>query len=426
MTGCNPAKPRMQKTNETETESISSVPLRLWIVSQVSDASMVERQWRTGSDQPLEIRALSVSEFLAEPSCACDVVVFPARTLGELIDRKWVIKLPAALSAPSKPEEGGSVQPVIWQKQVAYNGDIWGIPLGVSVPVLVVSQSDQATLPADASWDELLSSLKTPELKSVAADVAQVDHDALVDRFFAILGGLVRRPPEYGLLFELQTMKPRLTEPEFLRAANILAQLSAQEGGEHGQGQSVVGDFSTAWSWVANQSTAAAAIVVPSMLTAEAAQQSNCRALRVPPDAMAWNTGSGLIASISADCRQSTRATVLLRWLGLGETRQALAALILGVESAAPLTGSESAAWQAAGLAREMAAGERVTSELRLARSEEYRRTLAEHLLDVISGKSSAADALAATSETWQAITESRGRLVQRGDYERSLGLARD
>ncbi len=62
----------------------------------MSDPSLVERAWLTGSDQKLEIRTLGVDEYLAEKSCNCDVAIFPARLLGELIDRKWLTKLPAA------------------------------------------------------------------------------------------------------------------------------------------------------------------------------------------------------------------------------------------------------------------------------------------------------------------------------------------
>ncbi len=425
-TGCTPQPPRSAKSVKSEAEAISTVPLRLWIVSQVSDGSLVERQWRTGSEQPLEIRVLSVSDFLAEPTCACDIVAFPSRLLGELLDRAWVIKLPTALRQPVSAEESGNVQPAMWQKEVAYNGEIWGVPLGTSIPLVVVGSSEPAKSLSNQSWDEFLRSMQITAAEPIQVDAATVDQVALVDRFFAIVGGLVTRSPDYGLLFELQTMKPRLTEPEFVKAAEILAQLSSQGVDKEGSDRSAVGSFSESWAWVSSQSSPAVAIAIPSMLTTEVVKESNCRPVRVPPNGITWNTGSGLMASMSANCRQSTRATALLRWLGSSETRQALAPLILGIESAVSISGTDSSAWQAAELTREMAAGERVTSELRLARAEEYRQVLANHLLDVISGNATATEALAATSEAWQAITESRGRLVQRADYERSLGLSRD
>jgi ABC-type glycerol-3-phosphate transport system substrate-binding protein len=424
--GCKPAPSVVEKNVDLESNATSAVPLRLWIVSEVSDLSRVERQWRTGSDQPLEIRALSMPEFLAERTSECDVVVFPSRALGELIEREWVIKLPGALTKPARADDSETVTPAAWQKSVVYNGDVWGIPLGASIPVAIVSTNELSKSLLDGGWDELLEKLEVTGSKSIQIDASSVDRDALVDRFLAIAGGLIERSPDYGLLFELQTMKPRLAEPEFVRAAEILVRLASQSPDNDSGGVSVVGNFSKSWAWLSAQSTHAVAIVAPSMIAAEVASQSGGQAVRIASGSVAWNTGSGLMASMSANCRQSTRAISLLRWLGQSETRQALVPLMLGMESSAPISGVDSTAWQAISLAREMATTERVSNELRFPRAEDYRSALADGLLEIITGKKTAIDALSATGKVWQSLTDARGRVVKRSEYERSLGLARD
>ena len=136
--------------------------------------------------------------------------------------------------------------------------------------------------------------------------------------------------------------------------------------------------------------------------------------------------GSGLLAALSANCRQSARATELLNWLRQSETRHTLSLLIPGIESASPTSGSDSSAWQASTIATALAANANVSSELRLPRAEEYRSALADSLIAILSEDKPIADSLAKAAAAWQVITEARGRVLQRVDYEQSLGLTRD
>ena len=53
-------------------------------------------------------------------------------------------------------------------------------------------------------------------------------------------------------------------------------------------------------------------------------------------------------------------------------------------------------------------------------------RSLADGLIAILSDDKPIADTLAEAAAAWQAITEARGRVLQRVDYEQSLGLTRD
>ncbi len=429
-TGCEPSRQSGFDSSKTNAPSTSTVPLRLWIVGQVTDGSLVERAWLTGSDQKLEIRTLSVEEFLAEKAGNCDVAIYPSRLLGELIDRKWLTKLPASLSVPN---EDAPQVPAAWSRQATYGGDVWAVPLGATVPLAVVNMPAIEAASQAADWNSLLKSLAIESPAKLDApsaskiDPAAIDRAALVDRFLAIAGGLSDRTPDYGLLFELQTMRPRLIEKEFVRAAEILVALSKQKSsGEVTALQAIAGDASQAWSWLHSQTEPAIAIVTPSLLSAAAAKQTSGKALRVPTQWSGWNTGGGPIASLSRNCRQSARATELLMWLRQGDSRQALAPIISGIESASPTAGSDSSAWQATSLATELASGANIPSELRLPRTEEYRTELSTSLLQILVGEKSVDEALGEASAAWQKITDTHGRVLQRSEFEQSLGLVRD
>lgn len=422
--GCEAKTDKPAESPNTSAPAASTVPLRLWIVGQVSEPSLVERAWLTGSDQKLEIRVLRVDEYLAEKSCNCDVAIFPSRLLGELIDRKWLTKLPASLSVS---DENAPQIPAAWTRQATFGGEVWAVSLGSGIPVAVVSPSAADAVSKVSDWDSLLTSLavEAPKSTGLKIDPEQVDRAALVDRFFAIAGILTQRSPDYGLLFDLQKMTPRLTEPEFQRAAEILVSLSQQTSAPELAIQSVIGDSSQAWKWINAQSKPALAFVSPGLIDAKTSKETGCKAIRVPAQALGWNTGGGLIASLSSSCRQSARATELLRWLRQSDTRHSLSQLIVGVESASPISGSDSSAWQATSIAAEQAANGSMPSELRLPRAEEYRLALAGSLIAILSG-AKPADALGEASAAWQAITTARGREMQRTDYERSLGLSRN
>ncbi len=426
--GCESNSKKIAESAQATTPATSNVPLRLWIVGQVSDPSLVERAWLTGSDQKLEIRILTVEEYLSEKTCNCDVAMYPSRLLGEMIDRKWLTKLPSSLVGAD-----AETQPVLsaWARQVSYGGDVWAVPLGATIPVAIVSQSAAEAITEGADWDGLLKIIDANPILAKKSDRAKIDRTkvdraALVDRFLAIVGSLSQRSPDYGLLFDLQKMKPRLTEPEFVRAAEILLNLSQQTSDPETAVQSVISESSQAWTWINAQTKPAVTIVSPALLNASAMKLTGCKAIRVPAQSIGWNTGSGLIASLSTSCRQSARATALLNWLKQNETRNSLSPLIIGVDAVSPTAGSDSSAWQARSIAAEQATNVKIPSELRLPRAEEYRNVLTDKLIMILTGDKPIAEALSEASAAWQTITDDRGRELQRNDYEKSLGLTRN
>lgn len=422
--GC-PSTQDPELGNQECTESkpaASAVPVRLWVVSEVSDLETVKRQWKSVSEQPIEIRTFTVIDFLNEKNCDCDAVAYPSRLLGEMIDRNWIIKLPSSLNPKLEPtNEDSDVTnkvPRAWIRQVDYGGDTWAVPMGCSVPVVVVNSKVPDTLDANADWLKLAQSVGLPEVKK-PIEITKVDRVALVDRFLCLVSALTDRSPEYGMLFDLQTLTPRLTEPEFVEAANLLHRIGSQH-------PSALGGWSESWQWVASSEQPAVTVVAPTLISKSAAEQSNLRALRLPSDPKGWNTGSGLIISISANCRQSARTIELLKWLKTSETRKALAPFMVGIESPVPWFGSDSAAWQATQLNHQLAASSNIPQELNLARTEEYRTALVEQLLSMLEGKQDAATALKLAADQWQIISQARKLQTQRMDYERSLGLKRD
>lgn len=424
---------------------VSNIPLRVWIVAPILDEQLWLRHWLASSEQTVELRSLTGEELLQQAQCDCDVILYPARDLGELQARKWITKLPftenPAAAGPEAPSERtvaseSSVAadsaafgvPIAWKQQATYGGEVLAVPLGCGLPVFVASDHFPPSN-EPLTWEAILQQLKLRPLDKPQFELGDtpVDRHALLDRYFAIAATLVNRDPNYGLLFDLQSMKSRLAEPHFEQALDILAGLAGQPNGL----AAVVGDHSTAWQWATSQTQPAMSIAVPALLHADAAKATGGQLLSVVsnhedstqrPKITSWNGGGGLLASLSANCRQSNQASLLLRWLSEPGTRSVLARFAAGIEASAGGGDAESLAWKSRQRLVELAASPGIALEPRLPGSHDYRLALAEEVLEFLQGKQSSQQTLQAVAARWQAITAAAGP-AQRNEYEASLGL---
>ena len=438
--GCRPAAEPESTGGEpvTTPPAASLIPLRVWVAAPIGDSQTWLRQWLATSEQPLDLREVDVEELLQMSQTESDVLVYPARLVGDLLDRGWIVKLPEgsratgdgpeAAPAAAESEQMATAVPAAWRQQATYAGEVVGVPLGCSLPVFVASDSGPSS-EQPLPWKTLFESLQLQEQPTPQLDIDpdQVDRHALVDRWLAIAATLTDRDPGYGLLFDLQTMKSRLKEPHFAQAAAILAGLAGQPGGL----SAVTGSHSEAWTWAATHSQPVVAIASPAMLDAQAASITRGKIIGLQvaaaeqdrPVVRAWNGGGGLLASLSSGCRQTNQAAALLGWLAEPQTRTALANFAPGIEPATPAAGTASLVWQARQSLGPILNGASLAHEPRLPRANEYRQALAEALIAFLSGAHDASQAMSAVDARWQQITAVAGG-EQRRQYEQSLGLS--
>ncbi len=451
--GCQPkAAPPASSDSSVAPPVVSNIPLRVWIAAPVAEAELLQRQWLAKSEQPLDLRSLSVSELLDEPDCQCDVLLYPASLIGELVQRGWIVKQPqssAQAGEPSTDEQGDLNVPATWLAQATYADETMGLSLGCAVPVFVAS-SGLADENGGLTWDEVLSRLKvaandSPSFSFDDVDLAvDIDAEAVVDRFLTIVASLSDRDPGYGMLFDLQSMQARLADPEYIQAAGILAGLAAQPDGL----LSVVGSHSTAWTWSATQEAPALAIAAPILLDQQAAAITSGHILNLlppiagsagtdaagsahalsgspqaaRPQVSSWSASGGLVASMSSRCRQTSQAQVCLEWMQAPATRTVMSTLVPGIEAATPTSGNEALSWQAQ---RQVTQGVKVASlsfEPRLPRANRYRQALADELQQFLSGKKNSMAAMKDAARRWNEITRQVGA-TQRRNYEQSLNL---
>jgi hypothetical protein len=135
-----------------------------------------------------------------------------------------------------------------------------------------------------------------------------------------------------------------------------------------------------------------------------------------------YNSGRGLVVSISKQCRQTGPSIDFARWLSSEATRPVLAKRIQGI-SALSSYAPGSSAWQAEQVVERLGQSARLPSEPRLPLSLAYRQALGEQLVEALRGSKSIEAALADTQKAWQEITSKADPKTQVPAYLHSLGL---
>ena len=260
----------------------AAVPLRVWFVGDESAQPILERHWQASSERPLALSLMSAEELARANKCESDIVVFPAHMLGELIVRDWVVELPNALqskgalgagspyrqstSAAGEPDSklpAADVQPAGWTDQARFGRRFWGVSVSLTAPVVLSNfalpelfgdgqdtvDESQSSLESKAYWRSLIAAL-TAQSASInqpgeprTSEPFEADAMALCDRYLVILTSLVEREARVGMLFDPETLRPRLTEAEFVEAAKILQEMHRANGSS----RALLGSCDAAW-----------------------------------------------------------------------------------------------------------------------------------------------------------------------------------
>ncbi len=447
MTGCQPKPSAEPLSDSAVTGKASDVPLRIRVVGDLTDPAVLERRWLAESEQPIDIQAQSLDEFLADDENATDVLLFPSRLLGELVQRDWILKLPelpqplGVSDSDASEDSGGRSTSVAADTSSRYGGTKYAIPLGCSVPQFVASSSlvmelsgaddkqldPQVDLFALREWltttygsaDNSPAAGSLPTGSTAAAETASmaIDRDALVDRFIALMLHFSERDPQYGLLFDIDSLKPRIASQDGLQAAEFLRLMLQQEGGV----AAVFGSHDAAWSWAANHERPVVAIAAASMLGPETRQIAMGQELRVGSDKYI-NVGQGLLVGVSSNCRQTLQSLNFIAWLSRPSTTQVLAPLTRGVDPARPLS-MDASAWRLRQNLAEALSSDRLPQEPRFPAAQSFRDLIADALLATLRDGQAAETALVEAEQKWQATATAQEPEKFERAYKTSLGL---
>jgi hypothetical protein len=183
LSGCprgEPAKP--QAAAETPR---ASVALRVLVVNEPAVAEAINRlrgEWAERSGGRLSASATDWKEVAGAKTLDADVVIFPSRYLGELCIRGWLQPIRTNV-LEGKMFNAADVFPLVRRELMRWGDETMALPLGV-----------QLTLPG----------------------VTNPEHPGL--SFLALAAPNAVTNEREGVLFDPQTMKPRIADPVFVEA----------------------------------------------------------------------------------------------------------------------------------------------------------------------------------------------------------------
>jgi len=352
--GCGREEPRVVGRSAATGQLRPSVTLRVLVVNEAQLSEGIVRlqgEWMERFGGELTAFAVGWTDLASAKTVEADVIVFPSRYLGELCVRGWLRPMrPHVLE--SEQLDMADILPFVRRELIRWGGQSMALPLGINLPLMAETRDQQPVLSF---------------LLSVAPSLITDDR--------------------VGKFFDLQTMRPRITEPPFVEALSRLVERA--------------GDSS---------------------------EPTRCA---IPPVPI-LGFGDRLIA-VSTASHNAASAFKLITWLAQADISTQLA------RSASPMLPvrrslAASALWYdpalTAGQRGELGkmleaalSGERCLLVPRIPGVDEYLAALDQGVKSALFENVPAAQALEWSAQRWEQITDAHGRESQRAAYLKHLGI---
>ncbi len=408
MLGCGGPPPQ----SAAPTQKLTASKLTALVVDDPGIAAglkLLRGEWLERSDGELVIEECTTEQLLAAEELTADLVIYPSRYIGTLVDREWVRTVRRSV-LESDDVALKDMFPLIRDQVLRYDNQVYALTLGE--PPLMLRMGSDAADDTKLSWSEV----PNPKL----ADNSQLQYPlaiAFLARSVAYSQG------RSGMIkcFDVDSMEPRLAAPPFVKALSDM--IARQKADQPTQDYAMFG-----WPH-ANAGDSGVFITLPIAdkvfrpLRGSWEDNDLDRPITVFPLA-------GRSVSVTRATRNSASASKLMRWL----VSDSIASQ-LSPRSSATLWFRKSqeriaSQWLPANGAEVTAAT--VTAQLssadaflvpRIPSIDEYLETL-EAALRAAADEDQAADTvLGKVADQWNEITDRLGRDRQRAAYRRHLGL---
>jgi hypothetical protein len=171
--------------------------LRVLVVNEPGVAEAINRlrgEWAERSGGELSASSGEWKDVAVGKSIDADVVIFPSRYLGELCTRGWLQPVrPSVLQ--SAEFDAGDVFPLVRRELMRWGGEVMALPLGVRIAMRNKSTDDHPGIAL---------------LAEAAPTALSNEHE--------------------GVLFDPQTMKPRIDDAPFIKALQQLVEIGPENG----------------------------------------------------------------------------------------------------------------------------------------------------------------------------------------------------
>jgi len=177
-------------------------------------------EWAERTGGQLEVQEWSVDQLLAASELSADLIIFPSRYVGTLVDRNWLRQVRKSVLENSDLALE-DVFPLVRNFSLRYGNRVYGLTLG-EPPLMLASRADELEIS-----DQRLTWEKTPLRQPIES--AQLDYPQAAELLargiaFASHRGQTTR------WFDVESMQPRLVSQPFEKALQQMLENSKSRG----------------------------------------------------------------------------------------------------------------------------------------------------------------------------------------------------
>ncbi|MGY8766825.1 MAG: ABC transporter substrate-binding protein [Pirellulales bacterium] len=438
----------------------NNLPISLVVIDDAHLAQTISREWLAQSDQPLEVKNLSVEELWAQKRLEADAIIYPPQLLGELVHRKWIEPIPKSVHDNEVLTESDFFS-LIRRYEIRWDKQLYALPLGSPAIVFMYREDifEELELAPPTTWEEYQVCVETiteaqpkltqfPNMQSATLEPLAPGWKA--NTLIARTAAYAKHRDNLSILFNFASMESNLHQPAFIQAAedlkaveqtipDELKELTPAEIGNaflEGKSAMALGWFTRSKQKDLDRVTLPINIVqVPgsrvifNQIQADWVPHNSGKAISVPVI-----SSSGLVASITSRA-VNTRSTALclIRLTGseLGfPLSQESEKTTLCRNSTVPLMSNwldhrfttELAGKYGKALSRQLNGNQTITA-LKIPSHQEYMQSLETAVGQLLEEETSAADALKSVSDQWNQITDRIGKDQQKRAFAESLNF---
>ncbi len=453
---CGCSEPNQPPTAAKQPPSASGAAAVKLTVQVAGDEELAEGvrllrgEWKAHGGGELDVEAVDLKSFPGTNEIAADVVVFPSRLLGALVEQQQL--RPVRSSLLENPQFAlHEIYPALCNGEMKYGGETWALPLG-SPPLFMclqaepTSENKPAALPQTWAQYRQWLGVGAANPKRPAAPLAGRDAACLLIARALAYTETQRR---HEALFYPGSMKPRITDAPFIRA---LSELLEEAGAEPAKAPADFatalaalhqGDAAVAFGWPGlskaykstSASTESPAVLAPlpaaeQVYVAPATRWEN-QIFRQPITLLAVE---GRLVAVTASSRNAVSAFQLAQWLTTGDPAVQLSSRSDGALWFRSSQASAHARWlkgevisatqsSIAELVRTALSNESPLMIPRIPAVDEYLNALGDAIHSAKSGEAGAQAALTTAAAAWEATTDRLGREHQAAAYRHHLGI---
>ncbi len=418
--GC---KKELQSTGQKRDNSTSQRTQVELVVQIIEDPhlaaglSNLRGEWTERSGGQLVVEEVALKDVLSADRLQADLIIYPSRFLGTLVARNALRTVRSSVLS-SDSFAIADLLPLVRNRLMPFGDQVYALPLG-EPPLMIALSAAEAIEGLRKSQPQFMED--NFDLKASR----RIENAAAVELLVLAIGK-ISLTSRRAVLFDPETMQPRIDSPPFVRALERLISLRKQMSEKR-----IPISLMSSNRVVAQEKSSQSKPLLPIPPAGEVYDYArDTWEQNQKPRSLIFMGFSGRVMSVTRTSRNAASAFQLLQWLASGEI-----STHLSQKSSATMWYRSSQTGQAllwlGGQNADQGVREEITRQLsaedcfllpRIPAIDSYLQILAKAVDRAQAGDLTAEQALVSAAEQWEAITEERHRDRQRAAYRKHLG----